>query len=268
MPDHYIEALPHTVSSLWWAGEHRLNERADQLILSIAVPSPDQSPERASFLNLPVSLATGMPEAMTGVHWEAARAAACRNVREMRAARLRHRAYLAAALLGPAGSDQPAWHEYLREAIARLEAPPPRTESAADSPLNDLLGDTVSTSTTVLRDPAADNYRQSVPHVLAALTEEPSGPGDIRSIASPVQANLVDVLVEISRRVPHGSLNGVRVYIAVGDEHWPRVVQALGASGAELRQLDPTEPIPQRSGRVAVAAMASIPDLPSACAVP
>lgn len=267
LPDYYIEALPHTVSSLWWGGEHRLDEGADRLILSIAVPSPDQNPRSGPFLDLPVSLVTGMPDSMTGARWEAARAAACRNVRNEREALLRRRAYLAAPLLGPMTSDLPAWHEYLREAVARLEVPPP-PESDPDSPLADLLGDTVSTSTTVLHDPASPEYRQSVPHVVAALTEDP-WPGDVRSIASPAQANLADVLVDVARRVPRDSLRGVRVYIAVGDTHWPRVIQALEASGAELRQLDPTEPIPQRSGRAAVAvAAASIPDLPSECAVP
>ncbi|MGQ0588716.1 MAG: hypothetical protein ACT4N8_04175 [Sphingosinicella sp.] len=264
LPDYYLDALPHTASSLLWGGEHRIDEANGRLILSIAVPTRDRPRANPTYLDLPVSLATGEPEAATGPDWEAARAAACRNLVEMRQYRLQRQAYLRAPLVGPEGSVEPDWHEYLREAVARIETPPARAESETDELFADLLSDIVSTSTTVLRDPAEADYAQSVPWVLEALTEEPWGEGDIRSIASPAQANLVEVLASAAGRIRRGSLQGVRVYVAVADEHWPLVVQALAVSGADLRQLDPADPIPQRPDRLA--AEEAVPDLSPPCA--
>jgi hypothetical protein len=40
LPDYYIKALPRSVSSLWWGGEHRIAESSDTLILKIAIPPP------------------------------------------------------------------------------------------------------------------------------------------------------------------------------------------------------------------------------------
>lgn len=74
--------------------------------------------------------------------------------------------------------------------------------------------------------------------------------GDAISFASPAQDNLVKALADAARRVPDGKLKGVRVYVAVGDALWPQVTAALARSGAEMIQIDPAKPIPQRPERL------------------
>ncbi len=257
LPDYYVAALPHSVSSIQWGGEHRLDEQGDRLILEVAIPFLDLLSFDRSYIELSVNLASGVSQPIEGTAWDAARIAACAHLSALQQWEQSRRAFLRTPLIGPANGDEQAWHDYLREAVARMGEPSSYAEilyALAEEEPDEMgpLFDSAfaSGSTTVLRNPAANDYRASVRWVRDALTEVSYGPDDIRSFASPSQENLVEVLAQSVRHVRRGSLAGVQLFIAVGDDHWPRIIQIFEASGAELIQLDPHHPIPQRPDRL------------------
>lgn len=72
LPDFYIAALPRSVSSIGWGGEHLIAPSGDAVVLKIRMPSaPDDEP-RGRFVDLPLDLATGRPSASARPSWEAA----------------------------------------------------------------------------------------------------------------------------------------------------------------------------------------------------
>lgn len=235
VPQTYVRALPHSVSSISWRGEPRIAEQ--QLILPITVPataSPDNPlGDSETFVEATIDLASGQLHAHAGAAWSAALAAADRVNAENDEAAAAQLAWFKAPLFAPQIADEQAWHEYLRESFLRL---------ASDWQEG-------STGTTVLRLPDAPDYRPSVKWVHEALKED-HYEGEAISFASPVQDNLVKILIDAARRVPDGKLKGVRVYVAVGDALWPQVTAALAHSGAEMIQIDPAKPIPQRPERL------------------
>jgi hypothetical protein len=264
-PGYFVDALPRSVSSIRWSGEHRLDEANDRLILSVVMPGSEMSEEPRDYFAVSVDLTTGTPDPLPEADWRRARDLACRVLIQSRESQLRFEEYLRSPLVAPANSDERSWHDYSREAIARLETTAPLAAEAAGDPLSedllpDPLGDIVVPRTTVLRDPAADNYSASLGWVRDALREPPYPPDDVRTFLSPSQDNLVTVLEREGRRLRSGSLSGARLYVAVESRYWQRVEAALGASGAILIQLDPTRPIPQKperlSGRQAVLELA------------
>jgi TonB family protein len=56
-----IETLPHSVSSIWWGGEHYIDEEKDLLILKIVANRKSPWQEDAEFHELKIELASGQP---------------------------------------------------------------------------------------------------------------------------------------------------------------------------------------------------------------
>jgi hypothetical protein len=267
-PAYFVDALPRSVSSIWWSGVHRLDEANDRLILSVVMPGSDMWEERRDYFEVSVDLTTGTADPLPEADWRRARDLACRDLIETRESRLQLEEYLRSPLLAPGNADERSWSDYSQEAIARLEIPAPLPEEAPDDALAedmlaDPLGDVVTPMTTVLREPAADDYSASVGWVRDALREAPYPPDDVRTFVSPSQDNLVRVLEREARRLRPGSLSGARLYIAVEGRYWQRIEAALAASGATLIQLDPTRPIPQRPERLA--GRQPVPELAREC---
>lgn len=229
LPESYIEALPHSVSSIWWGGKHRL--AGGTLLLAVVVPDDNLSAEDQTFVEVSVDLRTGTVTPPAGPRWEAALEAVARQNAEFKTAEDARRARLIAPLLGPGTNADQDWHGYLMEAYFRLT---PR--ESGDFP-----------ATKVLRLPTAENYEASVGWLRDALLERPSG---TIMIASPSQENLVRVITEISADIDPDTLSGSTVYVAVGDGLWPQISDLLRPSGAVVVQLDPSEPIPQRPDRL------------------
>jgi hypothetical protein len=235
LPETYVEALPRTVSSIWWSGDHALSMDGRRLVLRVVVPSERRTLNEPPFVEAEVDLASGRPIAPAGAAWKQALAAASRVAAARRAAEEARIAAFVAPLLAPASGREPDWHHYLREAFYRVDP-----DWAEGFP-----------RTTVLRPPGADNYRQSVPWVRNALLDDLVREGDALMFASSAQDNLTKVLVEALRHVPPGGLRGVRVYVAVGGEYRDRLAEALAPTGALFVPLDPAVPIPQRPERLA-----------------
>ncbi|MGH6787213.1 MAG: hypothetical protein ACREBO_10310 [Novosphingobium sp.] len=232
VPDHYIEALPHSVSSIWWAGEHRLT--ATTLVVAVGVPSPGL--EINQTIPVEIALKDGVVKPPAGAEWQAALAAAEQVNATARAAELARRKYLTEPIVGPQTLDQRGWHDFLREAHARL------VPNWLDSP---------SVSTTVLRDPAAKDYAVSETWVIEAISNEAGFPSDGAAFATigPPE-NLVAVLGKAVRKIPRGALSGTPIYVAIDAAHLKGVKQALAPSGARLVWFDPNSPIPQRAERI------------------
>lgn len=54
-----VEKLPRTVSSIWWGGEHRLDERAGELVLQIVADGTKPFDESPKYNELRIRLKTG-----------------------------------------------------------------------------------------------------------------------------------------------------------------------------------------------------------------
>lgn len=229
LPNFYIEALPHSVSSIHWRGLPRFSDDGRSLLIPVTVPS-ETSRSDAATINLAIDLANGTISPMDEVGWQSALETG-RTVRAARiAAEATEKAKFLAPLSGPSMNNQRAWHEYLREAYARL------------------AGDDDTPSTTVLREPTAKDYAISEKWVRDALTDSYTDKVALASLSAP---NLVTVLERTIAAVRPGSLSKVTIFVAVGDEFWPAIQAAMQRSGAKLIQLDPNEPIPQRPERIA-----------------
>lgn len=233
VPADYVEALPHTVGSILWSGgQHRLSAAGDSLLLEVATPS-ERMYDGPGPVPIEVVLATGRPVPPAGPAWERALAATARVRAVQREARARERTFMTEPLLGPAGGSRQQWDAYLYEAFSRLD---PHWEDG-----NASIG--------ALAAPGDPDYETFLPFVTIALSGPPE-PGRIVLFASPDEENLARVLAERVAHMRPGRLRGVRVYVAAHDALWPRVAALFAPTGAELIQLDPTEPIPQRPERL------------------
>lgn len=231
LPDYYVEALPRSVSSMHWGGEHFISDADGMLVLRIVVPS--QGADRdGSFVERRILLATGQVQETGDPAWQQALAEAARVARADRAAEAAEHAAFRAPLLGPATDDTAAWHGYLREAFYRL-APDWRE---------------ASTATSVLRAPDAKDYLPTLNGLRHWLFDKGRKNVAIASPASP--ENLTRVLTDIVRGSSPGFLRGVRVYVAVPIGYRQRIADALGPSAATFIHIDPAIPIPQRPERI------------------
>lgn len=228
VPNDYIEALPHSVSSIQWRGDPRFSNDGRQVVIPVVIPSEGSLADRVT-IDLAIDLADGKVTPIDPAAWEAALTKG-RNVRAAQIAwEASAKTAFIAPLVGPKVNAEREWHDYLREAVGRL------------------IGDNDTPSTTVLRNPGAKDYAVSETWVHDALTESYAGKVALGTLSEP---NLVSVLQKISAKLPSRSLSKVTVFIALSDRYWPDVASAMQASGAKLIQLDPAKPIPQRPERI------------------
>jgi hypothetical protein len=237
LPLDYIMTLPHTFSSLWWGGfsnEHYIAAGGDRLVLKVAMPG--ESPFADGFVDVNVDLATGRPEPLVGAGWERALAAAAPIRARQREAEARRAAFLSEPLVGPASNDEQQWNLYLIEAFRRVD---PDWENAPSS--------------IVLPEGGVRDLAASVRTVIARLRPQ-NRAGMVFVFGSPDQGYLADVLGAAVGGSPPENLRGLRIYIAAPDDLWPRFEEMFAATGAQIIQIDPTEPIPQRPERLPPAA--------------
>jgi hypothetical protein len=233
LPSSYIKALPRSVSSIWWGGEHRLSVDGRKLILQIVIPSENRLPGPRDYAELPVDLATGMSEPSAGVRWPEALAKARATAAAIETEEAAAKAAFIAPLIPSASSEEVDWNHYLQEAFFRLD---PEWEENYPS-------------TQVLRAPGSPDYAPSKKWLRDALLDKhASGIIAIGSIGH--QKNLLAVLEEVAPKIRRGALVEVRLYIASPVDHQPRISAALANSGATIVYLDPDRSIPQRPERI------------------
>lgn len=229
VPKDYIEALPHSVSSIHWRGQPRFSPDGEKALIPVVIPSEIFAGEPAT-IEIAVALADGKVSPTNAASWDAALVSARKVLAEQIAVEAAAKTAFLTPLLGPEVNAERQWHDYLREAVGRLK------------------GDDVATSTTVLRLPGAKDYAVSEKWVREALIDSYADYVALASLSAP---NLVSVLERIASKTPKGSLSNATVFIALSDQYWPDVTAAMQRTGAKLVQLDPTKPIPQRSERIA-----------------
>jgi len=228
LPYFYVQALPHSVSSIQWRGEPRFSADGTRVVLPIALPGGNGFATEK--VDMTIALSDGAVSAADPLAWQAAQSEGCRVHRRQLAAEAEHKAAFLAPLHRPTTNDQGAWHDYLREAIARR------------------FGDGRRESTTVLRFPGAADYAVSEQWVSDELHDQSTGDAAIATLSEP---NLVAVLQRIAPTVTPGTQKGNTLYVAISARHWPQVEAALRPLGATLVHLDPDVPIAQRPERIA-----------------
>lgn len=233
LPEDYIEALPHSVSSLQWRRGERISADGGLLLLDVVVPSPDGSDRET--VERAINLRDGAVIAGEGERWRYALGRAQERTAAMLEEEARRIAYLTDPLAAPSGVETGDWHGYLREAYQRL------TPDYLDSPV---------AATKVLFDPTSDRFDVSVEWLVESFEDDVDFPGDI-AVASPASADaLLSALKRASLAVGQNTLKGGTIYVSIDAANRADAERAIARTGARFVWLDPAKPIPQRPERV------------------
>lgn len=228
VPADYIDALPHSVSSIQWRRDPRFSADGQKVIIPVVIPSEDFGADAAT-IDIAIDLADGKVSPINAIAWDTALATGRKVLAAQIAAEAAKKAAFLAPLLGPKINTEREWHGYLREAVGRL------------------IGDNETPSTTVLRLPGTDDYGVSETWVHDALTESYADKVALASLSEP---NLVVVLKKVTSKLPAQSLSKVTVFIAASDQSWSEIAATMQRTGAKIIQLNPTKAIPQRPERI------------------
>lgn len=229
LPGFYIDALPHSVSSIQWRKQPRFSDGGDGIVLPIVIPEHGYIRD-ARTIDLTIRLSDGTSSFTDTGGWRRARTAGCQVRNARLAAEAEQKEAFLAPLRRPRINDQGGWHDYLREAIARR------------------FGDGRSAWTTVLRKPDAPDYAVSEDWVRERLTDPKVGDSAIATLS---EDHLVTVVRQIAASVPAGRMRGKTLYVAVSADRWPAIETALRPLGATLVHFDPELGIAQRPARIA-----------------
>lgn len=226
LPDFYVRALPRSVSSIDWGGEHRLSSNLESLVLQITVPEGANH-----YVELRLDLANGRITPQDNEEWQAALNTARRVAQSLDASHAAAEAAFLAPLQPPMTTDERDWHRFLLEAFFRLDS-----HWLDDYP-----------AIKVLRSPSAHDYGVSRRRLCDALSEA----HDALMIASPAAPqNLLQELPLCLSQTPANDLRNTRVYIAAPDELQEQIRALLLRTGAQVTFLGPNISIPQRQERI------------------
>lgn len=230
LPERYIRTLPHSVSSMHWGGEHRIS--GETLVLSIVAPG-DHEPDR--YVEVIVDLPTGQVHPPTGEAWDAALRDSEQVNKALDEEEAEYNAWLRAPLPAPSSDDDLEWGRYMFEAHRRVTPVWPMKNSPS------IFG---------LPRPSDEDYARESKWLVEILEDADFESTDEFVASSPDQDNLARVLIAAASRFKPGSLRGKWVFLVVSDRHWPALKAAFARSGAQLIQINPDSPIPQRPERL------------------
>lgn len=232
LPEDYVRTLPTTVGSMWWSGKHGFSPDGRQVILKVVIAHRTGShggPQQ--YLDVPIDLATGAVERLSGPVWDRAMAAAAPHAARSKAAEAEWRANRIAPLRAPTGTGKEGWPRYLYQARERLRG------GAADRHVFTI--ERVLPATT---DPTFARDAKDIRDFLANTDGEASF-----GIASPAAPDaLADLLIDSARRIGPGKLANTTLLVALPARRFDTVRAAFRPSGADLLLFDPAIPIPQR----------------------
>ena len=236
LPKHYIDALPHSVSSIDWRGEPRIDEKDQQLVVPVVVPTAeaqDAHTDKAHHVDVRFRLSDGSLVPLQGKDWEDAVASASKADVRRRALMEEQRKLFVSPLAAPFDGNIRDWHGYLMDAYFRLD---PEWEDGYPA-------------TNVVPLPSDKGFKLLTGYLGEALSDDMNADAAVM-VASPSQEVLVQVLQKQAKRVKPGFLAKARVYVAADDAHMPAIRAALARSGARVIQLDINSTIPQRKERL------------------
>lgn len=232
VPEEYIRALPRSVSSLWWSGEHKLRTDRKQLILKVVIPNRSGSiGSPRGYLDVPVDLASGRVAPLSGQAWNDAMAAAAPLIAQSKAEEAAWRAKMIAPLAAPTGADDTEWQRYMYQATSRLV-----------TPRKGGMGFDLGWILPAVSDPDFAREAKDIREVFTEWDEE----SDL-SFASPAApAELTRILGAGARAGKPGRLRGYRLFIALPATLSAEIEADLKRTGATIILIDPTISIPQR----------------------
>lgn len=229
MPEDYVAALPASVSSIDWGGDHSLSEDETRLILKIVIPGSGRSSRDYEHLDLALRLADGSVVEPRDPTWESALSRATNVLAERNEAERARREALITALHAPENGDIRHWNSYLREAFERNDPDWPQG----------------STSVTVLLPREDERHQVSIGWAREELFDR-HYEGQALTFGSPSPDVLTTALTGLASEISPGALDGVRLFVAAGDSDSARIAAAFAHTGADYVQLDPAIPIPPR----------------------
>ena len=236
LPRVYVDALPQSVSSIWWDGEHRFSLDSRQLILQVIVPtSPDTSwsPDSRHFVEVALDTSNGQLIPPQGATWEHALQAAKTSYAELKRRAAQAIAGFEAPLTAPANDDVEEWRRYIEEAYWRINP-----EWTYDP-----------THAWILPREADKHYAKDLQWITQRFPTSIS-PDDMVLLASPDAENLIRVLSSITGQMPPQTLRDMRVCIAVPADLREAAAKALAGTGATFVPLDTDKPLAQPPRRL------------------
>jgi hypothetical protein len=230
LPKTYIEALPHSVSSIWWGGDHHFSSDGKQLTLRVVVPfdqSGASSEQERNYVDIAIDSATGRVLRPRGPAWNHAMQIAASVDAKQRAAKAAEIAFHNSPLKAPATDDVTPWYRYLIEAFFRMD--PGRQDGWP--------------ATTVLPRRGDPTYARLFGYLKDALVDPLDDSGAIM-LASPDQTNLVHAIDQVTSKLPQNRLPKARIYVTVTPALRKLAAKAIERTGATFVPLDVTKPIP------------------------
>jgi hypothetical protein len=241
LPEDYVRALPTSVSSMWWGGEHVLSRDGRQVVLKVVVPSGRGSiGSPRSFVDVTIDLATGAVAPLAGPAWDRAMAAAAPLAARSKAEEATWRASLIAPLVPPSGTKENDWSRYLYQAVQRLA--PTSTHRGYDP-------------VWILPAPDTPKFAELAKNIREVFTGW-DAKSDLTFASPSAPEALARLLTDSAKAVPAGRLAGCRMFVALPPALTAGVRAALGRTGATVIVFDPAVPIPQRAealGKIGVA---------------
>lgn len=236
LPAEYVMALPRSVSSIWWGRDHALSDDETRVVLKVVRPGNDILAGNGPPVNIEIDLADGNVLPYTDPHWDEAITDAQPITAELLASLREQARWFAAPLTPPDIESEWPWHRYLAEAYLRLD--PQWAEGVPH--IQTFLSDDESVSVDEISD-----ERQLLQNDEAANRAYVYG--------SPVEDAFTAAMVTLAHGIAPGSLEGVRLYVAVSNpENDRRIAAAFAPTGAEYHRIDPASPIQQRSERLSL----------------
>lgn len=229
LPKTYIHALPRSVSSIWWGGDHHFSSDGKRLILRVVVPRADPTTTKRNYVDIIVDATTGQVTPPQGPTWNRAMQAAVTIDAKLREQHAEEIAFLNSPLRVPATDNVTPWYRYLVEAFFRMD--PNRAHGYPETKVLPLR-----------RDPS---YARLLGYLKDALANPIDDQGTIM-LASPDQTNLIQVIDRVTSKLPPNKLPKARIYVTVTPALQEAAAKAIARTGATFIPLDVTRTIPPR----------------------
>ncbi|KMS55945.1 hypothetical protein V473_13660 [Sphingobium cupriresistens LL01] len=233
LPEDYIRALPTSVSSIWWSGEHALSNDGRQVELKVVIPNSRGAIDTPrGYLNVLIDLATGAVSLPSGAEWDAAMAAAAPLTARSKASEATWRAFAIAALTAPKDDKVADWRRYLYQAAKRLA---PKNQNAMGFGPEWIL--------------PSENEPDFVERArdIRSIFTNWDKPDDLMFASPSAPEAMARTLKEGAESGVPGRLAGSRLFVALPEALAGDVRSALKSTGATVIVFDPSNPIPQRS---------------------
>jgi hypothetical protein len=230
LPEMYIAALPRSVSSMEWGGDHVLADNGQTLVLKVTQPGEELLSAAPRTVDLRINLANGQVLPNQGDGWDKALVIAARMDKERQVRWQALRRLRAAPLNVPARKDAKAWRAYMVELRARLD----------DTSGKDYAGKVYSTT------PVQD-YGYDAESVLSSLEEFDADTDYSSSYFLFVSASseaLCRLLVTQLNSFEPNQLKGAHIAFVGTPEQAARLKTAASKSGAQVTLIDARNAIP------------------------